>query len=613
MAKRKKEKTKYTMMSNIAYAFKKNWKWDKIYILTYIPIPPLDILTSLIMIFIPRMIINGIEENHPIMQITLTIIILFACLFIIQQMLMYCKYIMYSRYFVTLRRFELELSEKEMTTDFANTDNPKARNKRDLAFGHFWSTDSLFANISSFMSGILGVFTYSAIIITLSPIILAVIVVSTLINYFMSKNQIKYIDRHKYINSERDRKKGQISLYAREFEYAKDVKLYGMTGWINDMLNKFKLESLKWEKKLTSRNFEINAVNALLTFIRDGTVYIILIYMLLNNQITLGDFAFYFGAIVGFSGWLGGISEAFNEMIRNSMAIGYCREYLEIKDVYNHGKGCELPKDLPLEIEIKNVSYKYAGAENFTLKNINLKIKKGEKLAIVGENGAGKTTLVKLLCGYYYPTEGEIYVNGKSLLEYNLEEYYTMFAAVFQDIGLLPVTIEEFVASRNADSNEINGDRVNQVIQKAELGNKIACLSNGVKTKLMKSVYDDAIDLSGGEKQKLMLARALYKNAPCIILDEPTAALDPIAESNLYEKYNELTQNKTSVYISHRLASTRFCDRIVYVENGGIAEQGTHDELMQSSGRYANMFDLQSHYYKETPDNTELKEGNQNG
>ena len=614
----KKEKPKYSMMSNIAYAFKKIWRWDKIYFLTYLPMRPLEIFRSLILIYIPKAIIDSVQQNLSVTKISITILILFAVSFVIEQAGHFCRTMMCSRFYVISKRFELEINEKEMTTDFANTDNPDVQNKFNRANGNTWATDFIFSSIARFLGSILGVLTYSAIIITLSPIILAIIAVSSIMNYLLGKAQIKYIDKHKDITSERERKKWHVSNYSSDFEYAKEVKLYGMSGWINDMLSKFNFEGLKWERGLTLRNYVMNIINALLTLVRDGAAYIILIYMLIDNKITLGDFAFYFGAIAGIAGYVGDIAGSLNSVISQSIAVGYVREYMDIKDVYNHGEGCDLPKkeELPLEIEFRNVSYKYHGAENYTLKNINLKIKKGEKLAIVGENGAGKTTLIKLLCGYYYPTEGEIYINGKSLPEYNLEEYYTMFAAVFQDIGLLPISIEEFVASRNADSDEIDGGRVKKVIEQAELDNKVASLPNGIKTLLMKSVYDDAIDLSGGEKQKLMLARALYKDAPCIILDEPTAALDPIAESNLYNKYNELTQDKTSVYISHRLASTRFCDRIVYVESGGIAEQGTHDELIKSKGKYANMFDLQSHYYKENIDNiddAELEEAEQNG
>ena len=614
MTKEKKEKSQYSMLSNILYAFKKIWQWDKIYFLIY-PFRLLPIVTSVIAIYIPKAIIDSVQKNYPISRIAITIIILFVISFIIQLLINFGFFIMNSRNYVTSKRFELEINQKEWTTDFANTDNPDAQNKLSRAKGNLWSTDFLLSYVVMVIRDILGIFTYSAIIITLSPIILIVLVLSSVISYLMGKNQIKYVDKHKDITSERSRKKWYVSDLAVNFDCAKEVKLYSMTDWLNVLLSKFKIENLKWENKLTFRSFIIGLVNALLTLIRDGAAYIILIYMLLDNKITLGDFAFYFGAIAGFAGWLNILAFSFNTIIEGNLAVGYFREYLEIKDVYNHGKGCDLPKEeeLPLEIEFKNVSYKYAGAEDFTLKNINLKIKKGEKLAIVGENGAGKTTLVKLLCGYYYPTEGEIIINGKSLPEYNLEEYYTMFAAVFQDIGLLPVTIEEFVSSRNAGDSDIDEDKITKVIEQAELDGKVASLSAGVKTMLMKSVFDDAIDLSGGEKQKLMLARALYKDAPCIILDEPTAALDPIAESNLYNKYNELTQDKTSVYISHRLASTRFCDRIVYIENGSIVEYGTHNELIKSNGRYANMFDLQSHYYRENIESTEPEEVEQNG
>lgn len=238
--------------------------------------------------------------------------------------------------------------------------------------------------------------------------------------------------------------------------------------------------------------------------------------------------------------------------------------------------------------------------DKYTLKNINLKINKGERLAIVGINGAGKTTLVKLLCGFYSPSSGVIKVNGKPITDYNIEEYFTLFSAVFQDMYLLPVPISEFVASSD---NDIDCEKVKKSLSLVGLDTKITSLPNGIHSRLMKGIFDDSIDLSGGEKQKLMLARALYKEAAVIVLDEPTAALDPIAENELYMKYSALTSGKTSIYISHRLASTRFCDKIVLIENGEIMEVGSHDELIKQGGQYAYMFDLQSHYYKEEATN----------
>ena len=334
--------------------------------------------------------------------------------------------------------------------------------------------------------------------------------------------------------------------------------------------------------------------------IQNGVAYAILIVMVFNNEVGAGDFVFYFGAITGFSAWLNGIGNMVNDITHKSIKIGYYRDYFDIEEKYNHGEGCPMPteQELPVDIELNNVSFKYASADGeiYALKNVNLKIDKGEKLAIVGANGALKTTLVKMMCGFYYPSEGEIKLNGHAIADYNIEDYYSLFSAVFQDIYLLPVTIAEFVSS---SEKEIDRDRVMDVIRQAGLADKINSLPNGIDSRLMKGVFDDSIEMSGGEKQKLMLARALYKDAPVIVLDEPTAALDPIAENELYLKYNELTANKTSVYISHRLASTRFCDRIVYLENGEIVESGSHDELMKLGGKYAHMFELQSHYYKE--------------
>src|SRR5699024_3656318 len=264
----------------------------------------------------------------------------------------------------------------------------------------------------------------------------------------------------------------------------------------------------------------------------------------------------------------------------------------------NRGEGVDLPKEfeLPCDIELRDLYYKYDEAEDYTIKGLNVHIKKGEKLALVGINGAGKTTLVKLICGLYRPSKGQIYINGKLSSLYIRDEYYSLFSVVFQDNHLLPVSIERNIGSKNKE--DIDEDRIDKVIEMADLKEKVDSLPGEKETLLVKSVYEEAIELSGGEMQKLMLARALYKDGPIIILDEPTAALDPIAENKIYQEYNNLTKDKTSIFISHRLSSTRFCDRIVFLEKGQIIEEGSHQDLMKKEGKYKQMYDMQSHYYK---------------
>ncbi len=214
-------------------------------------------------------------------------------------------------------------------------------------------------------------------------------------------------------------------------------------------------------------------------------------------------------------------------------------------------------------------------------------------------NGAGKTTLVKLLCGLYQPDQGQILVGGKNISEYNIMEYYSMISAVFQEIKAVAFTVFEFVASADLGRADAREAAV-AAMEKAGIYDKVKSLPNGMDTHLMKGVYDDGVDFSGGEMQRLVLARAIYKDGKILVLDEPTAALDPIAENNLYLKYQELTRGKTSVYISHRFASTRFCDRIILLADGVVKESGSHEKLMEADGEYAHMFGVQSQYYRET-------------
>lgn len=599
---------KYSVLSNIWYALVNIWRWDKAFYLYFIPKIAISVLIPLATTYFPKVIIDAIELDKGIIVLTSIICLYFCGLFVVDILNSFCTSKLDGRKYNISNYYQHAINEKHMRTDYSNTDNPEANIKYQNAMGDacsgFCAPEFIWQSLLSLIISFLGIFTYGSIIASVSPWILILLFISAILNYIIGKLQRDFQEKHKDERALIDRKIWYLSSFSEKFEYAKDIRVYGMIGWISGLLSNFQKESFSYIKKISFGSFLGNCANGLMTLLRDGLTYSILIFMVINGKIGAGDFVFYFGAIVGFSAWLNGIVNNINDVIHKGIVTGYYREYFDIEDKFNHEVGCRLPdaNELPVEIEFKNVSYRYASAEQdkYALKNINLKIKKGEKLAIVGANGAGKTTLVKLMCGFYYPTEGDVKLNGLSISDYNIEDYYSLFSAVFQDIYLLPVTIAEFIASTN---EMIDRDKVKSVICQAGLEDKVNSLAAGIDSKLMKGVFDDSVEMSGGEKQKLMLARALYKDSPVIVLDEPTAALDPIAENELYLKYSELTKNKTSIYISHRLASTRFCDRIIYIENGEIVEIGSHDELMLLGGKYAYMYGIQSHYYKEDIEN----------
>ncbi len=362
-----------------------------------------------------------------------------------------------------------------------------------------------------------------------------------------------------------------------------------------------------WYKRLTGKLFGVAVYDSGLALLRESAAYLYLLYLIWNEQLSVAEFILYFNVVTGFSAWLSNIFSQITTLSQINLKINYFRSYLEYPETFNRNGSLISPvDDGPKVIELKNVSYKYEGAEQYTLQNINLTIIPGEHIAIVGLNGAGKTTLVKLLCGLIDPTEGQVLYNGIDVREYNRIAFYKLFSAVFQQFSIMPVTIEEIVAE--APQERIDHDRVRNCLITAGLWSKIERLANGVKSQFGKAIYDDGIEFSGGEIQKLLLARAMYKSAPIMLLDEPTAALDPIAESALYKNYNKISAGRTTVFVSHRLASTSFCNRIILIENGAVCEEGTHNDLLKLRGRYYTLFEMQAKYYRENNNKTEVSE-----
>ena len=310
-----------------------------------------------------------------------------------------------------------------------------------------------------------------------------------------------------------------------------------------------------------------------------------------------------FGAVSGLGDWLLDLFFHLEDLSEKSRQLSQLREWLDTPEEYLTEGGAPIPRsaDGQYTIQLQDVSFRYPGAEHDTIRHLDLTLATGESLAIVGLNGAGKTTLIKLLCGFLDPTEGAVLLNGQDIRTLNRRQYYELFGAVFQKVSVLPATVAENVSQQTAEKGAIDRHRVADCLRRAGLEKTVAALPDGMDTFLGRDVYLEAAQLSGGQEQRLMLARALYKDAPITILDEPTAALDPLAESDLYQRFGQLTSGHSAVYISHRLASTRFCDRIILLEDGHIAECGTHEGLLAASGRYAQLFAVQSRYYKENP------------
>ncbi len=448
------------------------------------------------------------------------------------------------------------------------------------------------------IKNVLCYFLFGTIISFVSPWLVVLLTVLPAINWLCVRAYQKYEYGTRARRTDIERKINYVTERASNFAAAKDIRVYGMAQWLREIYNDLFKENDAWLKKLNYRNFVNRIVEIAIILVRDSAAYAVLISMALHGEITIDQFVLYFAAISNFATYIGNIMTAWNEMQSASLKICDFREYLDLPDGSGSGKANadDFISSAP-EITFEHVCFRYYGAEKNTLDDISFTFRPGERIALVGMNGAGKTTLVKLLCGLYRPTSGDIKINGVSVSDFCRDDYYRLFSPVFQDVQTSFFSLAETVAATLGD--EVDRLRAEECMRKAGLGAKIDSLPDGIDTKLDKQVNKNGIELSGGEAQKLMMARALYKNAPVLVLDEPTAALDPIAENEIYLHYRDMTKGKTSLFISHRLASTQFCDRILFLDGGKIAEEGTHDELISNGGEYAKLYEIQSCWYRD--------------
>lgn len=441
-----------------------------------------------------------------------------------------------------------------------------------------------------------GLIVYSVIVGRLSLVLLLLLLALTLLVSYLHTRAGK-----KAYAIEKDVEKNfiQLQYLRRESILAgngKDIRMYRMDQWFLNCFREIIRRIGTLVNRQQSGHMAAGMAEDLISFGRNVVVYGWLIREMAMGNVSLPAFLLYVGVVAGFGSWLNGMMESWQKVQENEPLIDGYRDFMDFGSLEEGRPGPERAGSVH-EIRLEHVSFRYEGNEEDTIRDLSLTIRPGEKLALVGLNGAGKTTLIKLLCGLYRPTAGHIYLDGKDMEELSRKEIFREFAVVFQDVFAFSFSLADNVACKGEGRKEEK--RLRDSLEKAGLWSRVQELPEKENTIMNKDLDEAGVSLSGGELQKLMLARALYKDAPMVILDEPTAALDPIAESEMYEKYDGMIQGRTAVFISHRLSSTRFCDRILFLENGRIIQEGNHRELMERGGAYAELFALQARYYQE--------------
>ncbi len=600
----------YGVISNCRYIFEKFVKYRKSLILFIITGSIAAASMTYLWSFIGKLVIDMIEQQasspdkdiKPLLYLTLITSaaeLLFMWLNTVSSMKMSVGFT-YVRLMIIKERIAKTLGMEYEALETPEMLDRLQKAKRATA-GDWQGVQGMMTYMQVMGVQIISVTIAVAIMTTFNPWIIFIIVVLSFAQ-FLFFDHIRKKDKKEMWDAMMPhwRKLEYMENVTTDFSYAKDIRLFGMQKYLaKKQIDVYDEELRHWIK---SRQYWIyNTIFAHgISLLRQLIIIGWLVYSVVFNGLSIGNFTLYTASAAAFSNAINEILQALSALRERSAHTDDYRSFMDIPSADDKAQTIPIPPADKYTFEFKNVSFKYRGQEKYALKNVNLTLHAGEKLAVVGLNGAGKSTFIKLLLRLYDVTEGCILMNGTDIRKFDRKEYYELFAPAFQDVMVFAFPVAENVSMKepfNTDKAEAE-----KMLRLAGLGDKLDKLEKGVDTELLKVLYDDGVDLSGGEKQKLALARALYKKSKIIVLDEPTAALDALAEFRLYQSFNELVGDRTAVYISHRLSSTRFCDRVAMFKDGEMVEIGTHDSLMEADGAYADMFRVQAQYYVEDKD-----------
>ncbi len=486
--------------------------------------------------------------------------------------------------------------------DYEKIENPHFQDEVNVGFeamqGDGWGFQPVYKNLEDIFKSLISIILFSVILSLFNVWIAVLCLCSTLVTALANQGVSRYINKRKEDRAHASRQKWYFQQTCSDFSYGKDIRVFGLKKFL---LDKYKNKSLSYVKifaAVENKRFLYSFFGLLMLLLEDGLSYYFIIKAYFDKTITIADVSLYITTIVAFTTVLRGFASDVTNLITNVKVTESYFDFIDKQEVYKTtGNITDIRLQEAPKIEFRDVWFKYPDTEKWILKEFNFTIEPGEKLAIVGENGAGKTTIIKLICGLFKPTKGEILINGISSEEYDKESYYNMFSTVFQDFDIFACSILENVIG--IDQTEKAYRFGKECLKRVGLAEYIESLPLAYDTPMLKVIEENGVDLSGGQRQKLAIARALYKNGNVVILDEPTSALDALAEAEIYQSFDDLVANKTAIYISHRLSSTKFCDKIAFFDSTGLKEYGTHDELLKAKKGYYHMFTVQGKYYQE--------------
>lgn len=602
---------KYSLSNNVFFLLRMIRKYLPMSFVFVIIDIPLAVFLDYVGVRIPNLIVGMIQGC----SVSVGIIVAFGIASVVAVVILQYGNRMVSAQAPQLcAKLDLKLFEKYMTCSYEKMEDADFTAHYKEADGyladdnHFLSEAAM--HIIEIGSGALGIILYFSILIRLPKWVLAVLITGTIVELLISRNAENERKKRQETIGRLTRKADYMNKTAADVRSAKDIRIFGMIPWLEEkftaVLDRFHIENTQVEKQ----RIRIAGIRAGISGVLEILTGILLAVFVLQEKLSLAEYILYVGAIRSFSMWSFQFGTLMQNFYRMNGDLSRIRSFIDGEETIQLNTQTQVNKqsnrsivnttgmkfDHVSKIEFLHVFYRYPKSDRWIVKDLSFVIENGEKIALVGMNGAGKTTMIKLLCGLLIPTKGTIRINGVSSTDISREDYYRLFSTVFQDIHLFPASIQRNIV---CSDEQIDPIRFDDAVKKSGMDQVAQKFRDGLNTLLVAEVDADAVNLSGGQVQKLMLARAIYKNAPILLLDEPTAALDPIAEKNIYLQYNEMAEGKVSVFISHRLASTVFCDRIFFMKNGIIAEEGTHEELIQKKGDYYEAFSVQSKYYQE--------------